>query len=169
MSLTLETLSAASASLERLDTVKFTASDAKGDGEVRKELVDAVDHFRREFTTSLEDDLGIAGGMASLFEIVSSIHRINNERNLNYPEGQYILQLWREVDAVLGFLFNRTDNKKLPAEISELVRQRIEARKNKNFADSDKIRDKLLKKGYQIEDTRESTIIIWSEGREIIK
>ena len=65
------------------------------------------------------------------------------------------MELFYKIDSILGTLSFERKEEVLDSEIDELVRQRQEARKNKNFAESDRLRDKLNELGIIIEDTKE--------------
>ncbi len=166
VNLTEETLGAAQASLARLDTVRFAAESAEGTGDVRPELGELIDKTRELFTDSIQDDLGIAGALAAIFEFVSDVHRLNARSALSGLEGERILALWNELDGVLGVLC--PEKQTLSDEIFSLVQQRFDARKLKNFALSDQIRDELKKRGYEVKDTPAGSEIIWDQGRIVI-
>jgi cysteinyl-tRNA synthetase len=57
----------------------------------------------------------------------------------------------------------------LPEDIEEAVLNRIRMRLQRNFAESDKIRDQLALQGYQLEDTQSETVVIWSQGNKIVR
>ena len=81
---------------------------------------------------------------------------------VKFPKKSKQLQdLLLKFDAVLGFdLANyRKETQEFPKEILELVTQRDEARQNKNWAESDRIRDLLINQGYLVKDTKQGTII----------
>ena len=91
----------------------------------------------------------------------------SNKSPLNQKEGEALLNFWKKVDSVLSFLF--PEQKELPLEVLESVQIRLKARLDRDFSLSDKIRDDLASKGFQIKDTREGTIVIWVQGRELVK
>ena len=64
---------------------------------------------------------------------------------------------FKKINSILGILSNETI--KLDEEIKQLIRERDEAREKKDWNKSDKIRDKLLKRGYVVEDTEKGTRI----------
>ncbi len=167
LNLSMDALSAANASLARLDTLKYTAQNADKSGDIRPAVKEIITKARKRFDQNLADDLGIAGAMSALFNMVSEVHRLEQERYISKEEAKSILEFWSAADRVLGFLF--TESSALPDEIREIILERQEARKSKNFARSDEIRDYLVSQGFQIEDAREGTIIIWKEGRETVK
>jgi cysteinyl-tRNA synthetase len=159
-------LRSAGSSLERLDTLYQVAVTASGPGEVRGNLIDIIGSARKGFTQSLEDDLGIAGAMAALFDFVSAVHRRDRTVRLNAAEGEAVLSFWRDADQVFGVLLPT------PAELSEavetLVHERMVMRRERKFEEADQIRRGLADEGYQIEDGKEGTLVIWKEGRVII-
>lgn len=79
----------------------------------------------------------------------------------NPKKSKKLQELLLKFDEVLGL--NLKDYKKsenlLPDEINDLVNQRNEARKEKNWSESDRIRDLLIEKGYIVKDSKEGTIV----------
>ena len=72
-----ESVLAAKAALERLDTLRHSADEGAGAGEIRSDLAKSIKESELHFTRSIEDDLGISGAMAALFELVSAVHRFS--------------------------------------------------------------------------------------------
>ncbi|MEC4806020.1 MAG: cysteine--tRNA ligase [Jaaginema sp. PMC 1079.18] len=119
--------------------------------------------WAERFTAAIDEDLNFAGGLAVLFEIAKDLRK---EGNIIVHEGKtntdplQLYHQWRslvELAAVLGFTVEpeaETDaNAGLSdAEIDNLVQQRTEARKAKNFAESDRIRDELSNQGITLID-----------------
>ncbi len=165
MNLSDETLAAGQASLSRLDTLRHAAEAAAGAGPVRLELLE-IQTARQSFTGSIQDDLGIAGALAAVFELVSDAHRLNDAKAFNAAEGEALLSFWRDIDRVLGVLFPVRAG--LDLEVKALVQARLEARKNKEFHRSDELRKELADKGYELKDTTAGTEVIWALGREIV-
>ena len=60
---------------------------------------------------------------------------------------------------MLGLLYNNNDEEQIPAEITELIENRKEARKAKDFALADSIRDQIKALGWVVEETRQGTIV----------
>jgi len=161
-----DAVSAANSSLERLDTLRTAFDEAKGEGTVRPELTAAIEESRLKFRESLADDLNISGAMAALFGLVSSVHRIAQAQPLNGSEGEAGMNYWKSVDRVLALLIPK--QAKLPLQIELLVKQRLAARRAKQWATSDQIRDQVTSLGYQLEDGAQGTLVIWGEGRTIV-
>ncbi|TGM11426.1 cysteine--tRNA ligase [Leptospira selangorensis] len=108
-----------------------------------------------EFLESLADDLNISKFLASVFELVKDSNQYLDQNSPNENEIWKRLELFYKIDSILGILNFERKVEVLDSEIDELVRQRQEARKNKNFAESDRLRDKLNELGIIIEDTKE--------------
>ncbi|PJZ49401.1 cysteine--tRNA ligase [Leptospira saintgironsiae] len=108
-----------------------------------------------EFLESLADDLNISKFLASVFELVKDSNQYLDQNSPNENEIAKRLDLFYKIDSILGVLNFEKKVEVLDSEIDELVRQRQEARKNKNFAESDRLRDKLNEIGIIIEDTKE--------------
>lgn len=160
-----ESVASAKGALERLDTLYRSATLATGSGEIRSQLTAMIDKSETAFRESLADDLGIAGAIASLFDFVSQVHQMDKGSSLNEAEGAAIIKLWQSVDRVLDLLIPSVD---LPKDIEEAVHDRIRMRNERNFAGSDKIRDELALKGYQLEDSKSETVVIWAQGHKIV-
>lgn len=120
---------------------------AEGNEEI---LQDTVTDFENRFLNAINDDLNMPVAMSVVWEVVK------------FPKKSRQLQeLLLKFDTVLGFdLKNyQKERQELPKEILELVAQRDEARQNKNWAESDRIRDLLINQGYLVKDTKQGTII----------
>ncbi len=104
--------------------------------------------FENRFLEAINDDLNMPVAMSVVWEVVK------------YPKkSKQLMDLLVKFDQVLGFDLEHYEPKEeeLPEEILELVRQRDEARQNKNWAESDRFRDMLMEKGYIVKDTKEGT------------
>ncbi|EMK01661.1 cysteine--tRNA ligase [Leptospira sp. WS58.C1] len=108
-----------------------------------------------EFLDSLADDLNISKFLASVFELVKDSNQYLDQNSPNENDILKRLELFYKIDSILGVLSFERKVEVLDSEIDELVRQRQEARKNKNFAEADRLRDKLNELGIVIEDTKE--------------
>lgn len=161
-----ETLAAGQASLARLDTLRHAAEAATSGGEPRSELIERVQTARQTFTDAIQDDLGIAGALAAMFDLVSDVHRLETTAPLKAAEGAVLLDLWHDFDRALGVLFPMSAG--LDSEIKGLVLQRLQSRKNKDFCCSDDLRKQLSARGYEIKDTACGTEVVWARGREVV-
>lgn len=146
------------AALERLYTcrenLEFVLGNAQseaqdGDEEMKSRFLAHRDHF----IEAMEDDLNTADAISAVFELARDLNTAlgvgsNSSKNLC----RFALNLFDELTGVLGLLYNRKEQS-LDDEIEELIRQRTEARKNKDWATADRIRDELKQRKVVLEDT----------------
>ncbi len=109
--------------------------------------------FTQKFEAAMDDDFNTADAVSAIFELVKFINTsASAEHTASYLEALYA-QL-NTLCGILGILLEQ-DEEILDEEIEALIAKRQEARKEKNFARADEIRDILLEKGIQLKDTRE--------------
>lgn len=108
------------------------------------------DEYKRRFEEAMDDDFNTADAISVLFEMVRDI---NTNIDGNSPKEliKYILDIFLKLSSVLGISYKKRDL--LDDEIKKLIEKREEARKAKNWAEADKIRDELKKQGIALEDT----------------
>ena len=144
------------ASLERLynckNNLEFAienATVAENDGD--NALIEAYDKHRQKFISAMDDDLNTADAITVMFELAKDINtNITNTPSKKLAEES--LKIFMELANVLGLLY--VDEKtSLDDEIEALIAQRNEARKNKDWATADKIRDELKARHIVLEDT----------------
>ena len=144
------------ASLERLyncrDNLRFLLENASGSlRDEENAILDTLGKYREEFIAAMDDDLNTADGLAALFGMAREINsHINGESSKELC--QQALDLYMELANVLGLLYVEKDNT-LDQEIEDLIARRTEARKNKDWATADAIRDELKARHVVLEDT----------------
>jgi cysteinyl-tRNA synthetase len=149
LNFTFEGLDAARNALERYNDFISNLADYAGgtsDGTASGFIENAV----RAFEENLDDDLNVSGSLGIVFDFIRDINRLKADGKLSAEERDRALFAIRRFDTVLNFEARKAS---LDSEIEDLIRQRGEARKAKNFALSDKIRDDLLARGIVLEDT----------------
>ena len=100
-----------------------------------------------DFTAAVNDDLNIPNAFAALFSLV---------RDANGKGAEGTLSVFRRMDEVLGVIFfGKAAKVEVPAEIQSLLDARAEARKAKNWAESDRLRDEITAKGWIVKDSKE--------------
>lgn len=142
----------AKSGLERIYTcmsnLEFMAKNSSG-GELN--VSDKLEGFKQKFISAMEDDINTADAVAAIFDIV---YFANTE--LNGTSGRKAcedtLSLIRELGDVLGILGN-SQEEVLDSDVEAMIEQRNEARKAKDFATADAIRNKLKEMGIILEDT----------------
>ncbi len=117
--------------------------------------------FKQNFKDAMDDDLNTADAISVIFDIVKMVNLKTAEGKFTKEHIKRIIDLIKELGGVLGIL-GKEIKKPIPADIQELIDKRTEARKNKDFAESDRIRDLLLEKGVTLKDTREGVQVIFS-------
>lgn len=154
-----ELMEAAKNGLERIVTcvsnLTFLIESAK-DGEMSVEELaqkKAAEDFAAMFDEAMDDDFNTADAISSIFELV----KLANTCAAENSSKSFLKALKDEIVALADICGLEVEKKQelLDAEIEELIRERQEARKAKNFGRADEIRDILLGRGILLEDTRE--------------
>lgn len=153
------------AALERLYTCRknllFIIENAQnGENGSEKEIKDKLLSHKEHFINAMDDDLNTADAISSLFDLTRDINiNINTNTNPSKELAEFALNLFEELANVLGLVYN-TKTQSLNIEIEELIKQRTEARTNKDWATADKIRDELKARNIVLEDTPQG--VKWS-------
>jgi len=115
-----------------------------------KSYKEKYDEYKRRFEEAMDDDFNTADAISVIFEMVRDI---NTNIDGNSPKEliEYILDIFLKLSSVLGISYKNREL--LDDEIKKLIEKREEARKAKNWAEADKIRDELKKQGIALEDT----------------
>ncbi len=158
-----ESLMMAKASLERLYTaaehLDFLLEKLEGDvmRPEEQEKVASFDAYRQKFIAAMDDDLNTADALAAIFELVREINSAVKETECTKAFVQACRDSMMELCGVLGIV-DHLEKKSIDSEIEDLIEQRKAAKKAKNFAEADRIRDYLLnEKGIILKDTRQGT------------
>ena len=145
--------------LERIVEAAGKLADQKGHAAVREAsqeeqvLIKESESFVTKFEDAMDDDFNTADALAAVFELVKfSNTNVTGESSAEFA-GQLFTTM-KDLCEVLGLNVEKKDEI-LDKEIEDLIQERQEARKSKNFARADEIRDELLAKGIQLKDTRE--------------
>ena len=151
-----EVIEQCKAALERLyncrDNLDFAINNAQ-DGDLNQNLCKIFDSRRDEFIKAMDDDLNTADGIAAIFELVRDINANIIGHDVSKQTMEYAAKVFDELTGVLGIVYNRSSNNSLDDEIEKLIEQRTQARKDKNWAEADRIRDQLKDMGIVLEDT----------------
>lgn len=151
----------AKAGMERLANSKerlvFTISHAKGQmNESELELVSALENHRDRFIEAMDDDINTADAISIIFEL-ARFSNTNVTENSSLEWAEKNLSLFNELTCVLNIIKDEDTDSNDNEQIEKLIKDRVEAKKNKDFALADAIRDELKSMGIEIEDTRQGT------------
>ena len=153
LNFTMDALSQARETLGKFDTLfdRLRNVAAAGDGSEVKALVEKA---KNDFASALADDLNIAPALAAAFELMRGANRLADEKKLSGNGAKAVMAAFRDFDRVVAcFEVDAVrESAAIPAEVTALAEARAAARKAKNFAESDRLRDELTKLGYAVKD-----------------
>jgi len=140
--------------VDQLDFLLKSGTLKGGDAaDAEKAVLKEADLLREKFESAMDDDFNTADAIAAIFEMV----KLANV-NCNADSSAIFVEAMKDkITALCDILGIKAEKEEeiLPEEIERLIAERQEARKNKDYAKADRIRDDLLKKGIILEDTRE--------------
>ncbi|MED6314089.1 MAG: cysteine--tRNA ligase, partial [Verrucomicrobiota bacterium] len=144
---TLDGLAGARTALNRINECATKLREAAGNTQSNP-ATEVVE----KFTTALDDNLNVSSAWAAVFDWVRDCNRKLVDNSMDPETAASELAAWEHIDTVLGV---GVDQEEAPAELIELMEERTEARKAKDFSRADAIREELTSKGWTIEDTAE--------------
>nr|WP_295675830.1 cysteine--tRNA ligase [uncultured Intestinibacter sp.] len=155
-----EILNQSKAGLERLYNAKekalFTMNNLEDSKMTEEEakLQEELAGFRQKFIDAMDDDVNTADAVSVIFELAKFMNSNVTEKS-SKEFAQKVMDEFNELTSVLNIVNKDQKEDILDEEIEQLIAQRTEAKKNKNFQLADEIRQQLLDKGIILEDTRQ--------------
>lgn len=154
-----ELMEAAANGLDRIrtavSTLAFKAQNAEAAelSDAEKELLEKAQAYADKFDQAMDDDFNTADALAAIFELVKFANTLGEESHSK----AFWNALGEEIKTLADIcgLTVETKQELLAEDIEALIQERQDARKAKNFARADEIRNELLEKGIVLEDTRE--------------
>lgn len=143
LNFTWEGMDSAKISLDRLRDAyqkQLIGTDEIADSEIEK--------YRNNFKEAINDDLNMPVAMSIVWEVAKLPKK-----------SKKLADLLKEFDKVLGINIDYVQKEKVPEDIKELLEKRQEARANKNWEESDKLRDLIKEKGYIVKDSKDGQTI----------
>lgn len=117
-----------------------------GNSDISDEI---IANMENRFHQAINDDMNMPLALSVVWEAVK------------YPEkSPKIAQLLKKFDTVLGIKIDEVQETKIPQEILDLVEERKQARSDKNWSESDRLRDLIAEKGYIVKDTKDGTEVL---------
>lgn len=154
---TFKGIEAAQKSLDRIYSFMKRARE-----EIRGDSGGAVDSLitgaRKEFEEAMDDDLNASRAIAGIYTFINKVNKLIDGGNFSKEDSRNVIDFMLDVDRVFGLNMEEAlIEKELAAEIKSLIKEREQARQQKNFARADQIRDILKQKGIELMDTPRGT------------
>ena len=153
-------LESAKTSLERISTCVNNVDFLLSNGGVKPAPAEGDDKFlasveaaAESFVAHMDDDLNTADAITDIFNLVKVTNTGATADDVSGEALKVAADKIRELTGVLGIELFGTEEEEIPADITELVEARTAAKKAKDFAEADRIRDELKAKGYIVKDT----------------
>ncbi len=156
MNFTMESLGAAKKTLDSL--IEFMEKLDEVDGKKNPIVKELIENVKMEFRKAMDDDLNTPIALSAIHNFISKINKLIDEKNMCKRDAKKIKKTMQEFDNVLGVL--KIDKINVPKEVKKLLKQRRISRKNKDFKESDEIREKIKKLGWEVQDTEKGQKII---------
>ena len=144
-----DALDAAKQSLQRIRDFRTRLGEIKGDGAAAAERCQACEDA---FVFAMDDDLNISGALGAIFDFVRDVNKLMDDKQLGEAGAQKALALLDRLDTVTG-VFSAAPEEAVPQAVLDRVEARQQARRDRDFAQADALRDALAAEGWIIEDT----------------
>jgi len=160
LNFTWDSLSAAEKALQRLSDF-LVRIDAVAQAGSHAELTARLDAARTAFSTAMRDDLNTAAALGTMFELVSDLNSAIDAGAIGVDDVAAVREAFADFDRVLGVLsLRRAEEERPPVpveEIERLIEDRQAARRRRDFAAADRVRDDLAARGVLLEDSAAGT------------
>ncbi len=149
----------------KLDTAKKTLANldkfikklfAAPRGEDHPEMDQTVYNLRHNSVEAMDDDLNIAPALAELFRFTRRVNRIMDQNGLSVADRDKVLKVLEEVNAVLSVM--DLEPPKVDDKAEALIKEREQARKNKEWQRADRLREDLKEMGIEVIDTKDGPV-----------
>lgn len=153
LNFTFEGLKSAEGALSRLFDFIHNLKNIKN-GKNNPKIKRLIQKTKKEFEEALDDDLNISQALSKIFDLVKEVNMLIEENQISESDAKNLTSLLQEFDNILGVLER---GESIDEEVQNLISQREEARRDKNWELADKIRKDLESEGVILEDTPDGT------------
>jgi cysteinyl-tRNA synthetase len=154
LNFTFDALAGAEKTVAGLRDFKARLSEARTETGVNETVRAAGERALREFEAGMDDDLNTSVALAAIHNLTREVNTALARKQLREDNKRELLELLKRFDTVLN-VFGGDEAERLDAEIQTLIDERQEARRRRDFARADEIRDALLQRGIILEDTKD--------------
>jgi cysteinyl-tRNA synthetase len=127
------------------------------------QLRELLSREEREFEKAMDDDLNTPRALAAVHRAARTVNRAIDQGEVSMKDAAVVQLFFSNLDNVLGILGERMETQVLSEEAERMIRERDQARANKDWTTADRIRNELLAMGVVIEDTPTGTV--WKRDR----
>jgi cysteinyl-tRNA synthetase len=154
LNFTFEALDQARAGLYRIKDFLYELENHPFGQASTADVPGLIAETKEKFIAGLGDDLNISSGLTSLFELIKRANILIKKEKLGLGDANSLTEFVYSLDDVLAVMPGRKETK-LSEGLLQKIREREQARKDRNFALADKLRQELLEKGVVLEDTKD--------------
>ncbi len=159
LNFTFKALEDATRAVERLSDFAARLESYSAGAQKPTKLSRHVEHARREFESALCDDLDAPRALAAVFRLVREANRAMGRGEASMEDVKAVKRFFADFNRIFAVVRERRGE--LPPELMKLIREREEARKRRDFATADALREELLRHGIAVEDTPRGTRWRW--------
>ncbi len=154
LNFTFDALAGAEKTVAGLRDFRARLSEAKTEPGVNESLREAGERALREFEAGMDDDLNTSVALAAIHNLTRDVNTALARKQVRAENQRELLELLGSFDTVFN-VFGTDGAASLDAEIQALINERQEARRRRDFARADELRDELLQRGIVLEDTKD--------------
>ena len=156
LNFSLEGVKQGAAALDRVNDFVRRVREVSDQSDENPELTQRIARARTDFESSLDDDLNSSGALAAVFQLAKETNLLLEQGEVGGPNREAILGFLKDVNRVFD-VFQLEQDRLDDEQVAGLIQEREEARRNRDYARGDEIRDLLAQKGIVLEDTKEGT------------
>ena len=158
LNFTFEGLKSAETAIERLRNFKARVDGEKFQAGTNEKFLERTAQATHQFNSALDYDLNTAEALAAVFEYIREANIAMDSGEFRFENVNAARDLLERFDSIFDVLRPSAKSGAIPdEEVEALISRRVEAKKARNFVESDRIRDQLAEQGIILEDTKDGT------------